>query len=205
LKKNKLKILAAGDIHGDTRLAKKLSEKAKKENVDLVVLCGDLTYAESSTSGIIHPFVKNKQKVILIPGNHETIATANFLADMYGVTNLHGYSIQIDDIGIFGCGSAEIGPFPIKDSDIFKILKKGSNKVKNSKKKIMVTHVHPEKTLMAQLSTFVQGSKAVRKAIKELKPDFLFCSHVHEAEGIEEKIGKTKVINVGREGKIIEI
>jgi len=203
--KNKLKILAAGDIHGDTRLAKRLSEKAKKENVDLVILCGDLTYSDTSTSGIIHPFVKNNQKVVLIPGNHETIATANFLADLYGATNLHGYSIQIDNVGIFGCGSAEIGPHPIKDTEILKILKKGSEKIKKSKKKIMVTHVHPEKTLMAQMSNFVEGSKAVRKAVKELKPDFLFCSHVHEAEGIEEKIGKTTVINVGREGRIVEI
>jgi Icc-related predicted phosphoesterase len=33
----------------------------------------------------------------------------------------------------------------------------------------------------------------------------LICSHIHEAAGIEEKLGKTKVINVGTEGKIIEV
>ena len=45
-----MKILAAGDIHGDSALAEKLAKKAEDENVDLVVLCGDLTYAEQSTS-----------------------------------------------------------------------------------------------------------------------------------------------------------
>jgi Icc-related predicted phosphoesterase len=45
----------------------------------------------------------------------------------------------------------------------------------------------------------------VKKAIDVLQHDILLCSHVHEAEGIEEKIGKTKVINVGREGRIIEL
>jgi len=30
-------------------------------------------------------------------------------------------------------------------------------------------------------------------------------AHIHEAEGAEEYIGKTKVINVGRNGRIIEI
>jgi len=67
-----MKILAAGDIHSDPKLVKHLAEKAEKENVDLVILCGDLTYAEQSTTGIIGPFVKKNKKVVLIPGNHET-------------------------------------------------------------------------------------------------------------------------------------
>ena len=46
---------------------------------------------------------------------------------------------------------------------------------------------------------------AVREAIERFQPDLALCGHVHEAEGIEEKIGKTKLINVGRQGKIIEI
>jgi len=36
-----MKILAAGDLHGDINAAKKLAEKAKKQKVDLVVLSGD--------------------------------------------------------------------------------------------------------------------------------------------------------------------
>ena len=41
-KEEKLKILAAGDIHGDTDLAERLAERAEKEHCDLVILCGDL-------------------------------------------------------------------------------------------------------------------------------------------------------------------
>jgi Icc-related predicted phosphoesterase len=58
---------------------------------------------------------------------------------------------------------------------------------------------------MEKFSSFIPGSDGVRKAIDQLKPDILLCSHVHEAEGLEEKIGKTRVINVGKKGKIIEI
>ena len=47
--KKKSKILAIGDLHGDTGLVKKLAKKAKDENVDLVILTGDLTFAEQST------------------------------------------------------------------------------------------------------------------------------------------------------------
>ena len=46
MESKKLKILASGDIHGDTTQARRLADQAEKENVDLVVLCGDLTYAE---------------------------------------------------------------------------------------------------------------------------------------------------------------
>jgi len=200
-----MKILAAGDIHGDTGLARSLADKAKKEKVDLVVLCGDLTYGEKSTSGIIGPFVKNKKKVVLIPGNHETIATADFLAELYDVKNLHGYYIKCGDIGLFGCGGANIGLFQLSEDEIFKALKRGFDGLKDVKTKIMVTHVHPEKSLMEKFTKFFPGSKGVRKAIDTFKPDILLCSHVHEAEGIEEKIGKTTVINVGRKGKIIEV
>ncbi len=200
-----MRILAAGDIHGDISLAKRLAEQAEKEKVDMVILCGDLTYAESSVEGIIGPFVKKNKKVLLIPGNHETIATADFLAELYGVTNLHGYSLKVYDIGLFGCGGANIGLSQLPEGEIFSILKKGFEKIKNTRMKLMVTHVHPSGSLMGKLSSFVPGSSGVRKAVDNLKPDILLCSHVHEAEGVEEMIGGTKVINVGRKGKVLEI
>lgn len=204
-KEHKLRILAAGDLHGDTSLATKLAEKAKREKVDLVILCGDLTYGEASTEGIVGPFVKRKEKVLLIPGNHETIATADFLSELYGVKNIHGYSVKYKDVGIFGAGGANIGLFQIPEGEMFDLLKKGYDKIKYIKKKIMVTHVHPEGSKMDKFTKFFPGSTGVKKAIDTFKPDLLLCSHVHEAEGIEEIIGKTKVINVGRKGKIIEI
>ena len=203
-----MRILAAGDIHGDTKLAQELAKKAEKENVDLVVLCGDLVASDLNTAGIIGPFIKKNKKVILIPGNHETLATADFLAELYGATNLHGYSVQFgkqNELGLFGCGLANIGQFALQEQEIYDLLKKGYNYVKKSKKKIMITHVHPSGTLMEKLSHFVPGSSGIKKAVQQLKPDILLCSHVHEAEGIEEKIGSTLVINVGRKGKILEI
>ena len=201
-KHTKLKILAAGDIHGDIDLAEKLAERAKKEKVDLVVLCGDLTLRESSTENIIGPFKKRNEKVLLIPGNHETIATADFLAQQYGMKNLHGYSVNYKDVGIFGAGGANIGLFQLDEKELYDLLKKGNDKVKYLKKKIMVTHVHPSGTKMEKFTKLVPGSDGVKRAVDKLRPDLLLCSHVHEAEGIEEKIGKTKVINVGKKGKI---
>lgn len=200
-----MKILAFGDIHGDSRLAEKLAEKAEKENVDLVVLCGDITYMDEHPTNLLGPFVKRNKKVVLVPGNHESVATADFLAQMYGVKNLHGYSVSSGDVGLFGCGGANIGINQIEDKEVLSLLRKSYKGIQNSKTKIMVTHVHPSGSTMEKFSKLVPGSDGVRKALDELKPDILLCSHVHEAEGLEEKIGKTRVINVGKTGKIINI
>ena len=199
----KIKILAVGDIHGDTGLVKKLAEKAKKEEVDVVILAGDLTFVEQLVKNLISPFIKAKKQVLLIPGNHESNATINFLAEMYPNTkNIHGHSIKKGDVGIFGAGGGDvINVTP--DKEIFKALKQGHEKIKDSKKKIMVTHMHP-KGSKAEFSGF-EGSKAVKKAIEEFKPDILISAHIHEASGIEEKIEGTKVINVSRKAKIFEI
>ncbi len=200
-----MKILAAGDLHGDTRLAEALAERAEAEKVDLVVLCGDITHMEQSTENLIGPFAKRNEKVVIVPGNHESVATADFLAQLYGITNLHGYSIKAGDVGLFGCGGANIGIHQISEDEIYDMLKKGHEQVKGMKTRIMVTHVHPAGTRMEKFTQIFSGSDGIRKAIEAFKPDIMLCSHVHEADGIEEMVGSTKVINVGKKGKIIEL
>ncbi len=200
-----LRIFSAGDIHGDTRLAERLAEEAKDKHADLVVLCGDLTFFEKSTDNIIGPFKKRNLKVLLIPGNHETMATADFLAKVYDVKNIHGYSVKYKDVGIFGAGGANIGISQLSEKEIYDMLKKGFEYIKYLDKKIMVTHVHPSDSKMEKFTQFFPGSTGVRRAIDKFQPDILLCSHVHEAEGLEEKIGKTRVISVGKRGKIIDI
>lgn len=199
----KMKILAASDLHGDISAARKLANRAKKENVNLVILCGDIESGDNAEK-IIEQFVKYDKKVLLVPGNWDSFATPDFLADIFGVKNIHGYSVKYDDIGIFGCGGADIGPLTmVTEREIFNTLKKGHDKISYLKKKVMVTHMHPS----GSKSEFsgISGSASIRRAIEKFKPDLLLHGHIHEASGIEEKIGKTLVLNVGREGKIIEI
>ncbi len=201
---SKTKILAVGDIHGDSRLMKKLAEQAKKEHVDIVILAGDLTYAEQEFKDVIKPFTDLKKQVLLIPGNHESVATIDFLAQIYApAKNIHGYSFAKDKLGIFGAGGADIGIHTIKDSEIYDLLKRGNESVKGLDKKIMVTHIHPQGT-KSEFSGF-PGSKAVRKAIEKFQPDVAICAHIHEAAGMEDMIGKTRVINVSRRGKVFEV
>ncbi|MBI2105897.1 metallophosphoesterase family protein [Candidatus Woesearchaeota archaeon] len=200
-----MKIMALSDIHGDINLVRAKAEEAKKANVDFVLLCGDLTLNDSRTEGIIGPFKEKGLKVGIIPGNHEPTSTINFLTERYKLVNLHGYSYYLDRVGMFGCGSANIGLFQLSEEEIFNFLEKGHKSIEDKRKKIMVTHVHPSGSLIEKFTHFFPGSDAVRYAIEKFQPDLALCGHVHEAEGIEELIGKTRVINVGRKGKILEL
>ncbi|HLC87379.1 MAG TPA: metallophosphoesterase [Candidatus Nanoarchaeia archaeon] len=202
--KSKTKILAVGDIHGDTGLIKKLAEKAKRENVDLIILAGDLTFFEKDTENLIGPFIKAEKEVLLVPGNHESVATINFLSEMYpNAKNIHGYSFKKGDLGIFGAGGANMIGSKTRDKEIFELLKKGHEEVRDSQKKIMVTHMHHAGS-KAEFSGF-KGSEGVRRAIKDFQPDLLISAHIHEAGGLQEKLGKTKIINVSRTPTIFEI
>lgn len=199
-----MKILAASDIHGDSKLTKKLAERAERERVDVVVLCGDILGMVDSKN-LIKPFKDKGQKVLLLPGNWDSVGTADFLASFYGVRNIHGYSASYEDVGFFGAGGADIGPFATTEKELMETLDKAHSglKARGIERKVMLTHMHPA----GSKSEFsgIEGSASIRKAIRKFQPDFLLHGHIHEASGFEELIGKTRVINVGREGKIIEV
>jgi putative phosphoesterase len=202
-----MKILAASDTHGDKKSIDALAKRAEEENVDLVILCGDLTFADADDTGIIGPFKKINKKVIILPGNHETFATAEFLAKQYapGVYNLHGRSVLLyDEIGIFGCGSANIGLFEMSDKEIKSTLKKAFEPIKNAKRKILITHAPPYGGKIDALWQHV-GSRGIKDIIEETKPDLCLCGHIHETFGMHQRMGHTEVINVGPKGVTINI
>ncbi len=197
----KFKILAASDFHGDSSASKKLAEKAEKEKVDLVVLAGDITGA-IETENILKPFIDKGKKVVFVPGNWESSEVADFLTKLYGIKNVGDHYVKYQDVGIFGIGSPDWS-FDIDNKKTFKKLKKDFEKIKDLEKKIMVSHINPAGT-KSEFSG-IAGSKELRKAIDELQPDLFISGHIHEAEGLSEKIGKTKVVSVGKKGSIIEI
>jgi uncharacterized protein len=199
-----LRILSAGDLHGNQFLAEKLANKAIKEKVDLVILCGDLI-EEESAENILKPFKDKNIKMLFVHGNHESKASADFLAYINKAKLLHGYGVKYEDIGFFGCGSANIGINGLSEKEIFDTLEKAHDKISYLKKKVMVTHVHPADTSMEKFSQFIKGSTAVNDAIKKFKPDILLCSHVHEAQGLEEQLEGTRIINTGPKGRIIDL
>jgi uncharacterized protein len=198
-----MKILALSDVHGDKSFIREMAEKGASEKVDLVLLAGDLVDHLGNPEGLVGPFREKGLEVAVLPGNHEGMAEIGFMVDKYGAKDLHGYVIKKGDVGIFGCGYADIGLHQLTESDFFNTLKKAHDSLGDIKKKIMVTHIHPSDSILG--FGMFEGSTGVRKALDQFKPDIHICGHIHETHGIEEMIGATKVINVGKTGKIIEL
>ena len=199
-----MKILTASDIHSDKNSVKKLTKKADKEKADLVILAGDLTYFDMDWKGMIGPFLEKKKQVLFVPGNHDSLGTAAVLVKKYDIKNLQDYSVIIDDVGFFGCGGANIGLNFTDEEDFFEILYRGFKYIKNAKKKVMVTHLHPSGSMVEKKCGF-EGSEAIRKAIEKFQPDIHIFGHIHETEGLEEKIDNTVSICTGKKGKIVEV
>lgn len=201
-KNNKLRILAAGDLHGSSDLAERLAKKAKKGNVDLVILAGDIHGQVKKARGLIKPFKKNKTKVIFVPGNWDTSEESSSIQKIYDIKNIDGYYVNYKGVSILGIGSPDFA-LDIDKKESWDKLKKNFERITVNNKKILVSHIHISGS-KAEFSGF-PGSKILRKAVKKFEPDIVISSHIHEAEGIEELIGKSKIIQVGRNGKILEI
>jgi putative phosphoesterase len=201
MEKKKFKILAASDIHGDSDASKKLAEKAKKEKVDLVILAGDLTGA-IETENIIKPFIDRKQRVVFVPGNWDSSESAEFFSKLYGVKDVGKHYVKYDDVGVFGIGSPD-WQMDLNEKRTMKKLEEDFDKIKDLEKKIMVSHLHAADT-KAEFSG-IEGQEVLRKAIEKFQPDIFLSGHIHEAEGLKENIGNTRVFNLGKKGKIIEI
>lgn len=203
-----MKILAASDVHADQKAMKDLAKKAKKENVDLIILAGDLSIFGRGLDGLLKPLVETNKKVAIIPGNHESEADVFMLKRRYPdvIYDLHNYAFKIGEIGFFGCGLANIGPNELSEEEISRRIQKSFDYIKNSKRKIMVVHTPPYKTKLDVIGKdFNVGSTAVRDMIEKLKPDKCICGHIHETFNLEDRLGETIIINAGPKGKIIEI
>ena len=201
-----VRFLAFSDHHADARLQTRMYDAAKKHSIDLVFIPGDFSpHGEDQVPhGMVGPFLSLKSKVYVLHGNHETEASVRFVEQKYGLKPFEGF--MHEGVGFFGAGGADIGPFPTSDVEIFETLKVSHDKIKGAKKKVMITHVHPSGSMIEQMCPVDgTGSDAVRKAIDTFKPDLVICGHIHEAGGIEETIGKTKIVNIACTGKVFEL
>jgi Icc-related predicted phosphoesterase len=197
----KLRILAAGDLHGDLAAARKLSAKGKKAKVDLVVLAGDIYGYMGEGEGILEAFAKAGQKVVFVPGNLDF--DENLIDLSRSGKNIHKYYVTYGDVGILGIGSPN-WKLSLNKKDL-NAIRDNFSRMKH-KKRVLVSHLHPSGTNVEDLG-FIGGTGdgVLRDAVEEFNPDLLIAAHIHEGEGIEDVINGTRVVQVGKRGTVLEI
>ena len=201
-----MKILAFTDIHGSMAALKRVEQKVKAQNPDLLVCAGDISIFEHGIIGIMRRLEKLNKKIVIIHGNHEDASTFIKYSKLFrNILFIHKKQFALGNALFLGYGG---GGFSVIDKEFEKISKSKFKKIIKSskgKKIILVTHAPPYRTKLDRLSHGHSGSKSIRHFIEKNKVDLLICGHLHENFGKEDKIGKTKVINPGPFGTMIKI
>lgn len=206
IKMSKIRFLATGDIHSDKKLINCIKNSVELEKIDFVVLIGDISEKKDDFKDILEIF-KEKQ-IFMVPGNHESKRKLSILQENYNVHLVGNQPVLVhDDLAFFGSNYVNQGPYEIHEQLILNNLIENFNSVKDVKCKIMLHHVPPFGTKIGDASPyfpFIGGSFAVREFLENFSPDMTLVGHIHETSGLEERVNKTRVINVGRTFKVFE-
>ncbi len=177
----------------------KILEKSKE--CDVLVCCGDLSVFSSGLENSMMMLKKAKKKVLIIHGNHEDQEDVERLCDGKNLIFMHKKVLTIDDVTFAGYGG---DGFSERDLGLEKWAKDAKNKING--KFVFFTHAPPYNTKLDNLPGWGhRGSKSVRDSIEILQPDLFASGHFHETFLKQDKIKKTKLINPGDEGIIVEI
>ncbi|MBN2251696.1 MAG: metallophosphoesterase [Candidatus Altiarchaeota archaeon] len=203
-----MRILCIADIHGDIEAAGKAKEYAIKNAADLVLILGDfpghrvfhnIELALKEAGDILDVF--KGLNVLAIPGNCDPQGIP-LLFEERGV-NLHEKVRQVDCVTLAGFGGSSPTPFDtpyeMSEEEMYSRLKVLMERVEDKDRMVLALHCPPKDTKCdAAGSGTHAGSASVRGIIEEFQPALALCSHIHEAGGSTDVIGKTRIANIGR-------
>ena len=199
-----MRIFAISDLHGDATLARNAAEHAREHDADVVMIAGDISNFGRAFTGVIAPFRDLNVPLLIVSGNHDDPERIARLAAEYDAVHLDGYGVVISGIGFIGTRGLNLGASRQDHEQIHEYLTRAKHYT-NTERIVSMTHGHPSGTLMEHLSAHVSGSESIEALIKDLAPAVHICGHVHEAAGLVEEIGTTKLVNVARNPTIIDL
>ncbi len=211
-----MKILAFTDIHGHAKnlgyvsasqTLKKLDhfKKTIKENdIDFAICCGDITYFGEEIEAIMKKIGDLGVDVLLIHGNHEEEDEVRLLSKKYdNIHFLHGKMEKIGNFVFIGYGG---GGFSRRDSEFVETMKTLTNKLDKKEKIVLFTHAPPHGTKIDFRPPYGHvGNIDYREFIEKHNVVLAMAGHIHEGFGLQQKLGKTTILDPGPDGKIIDL
>jgi len=189
-----VKILAFSDLH--LARARAADLVAASAAADLVIGAGDfcnmregLDHAMQMLSGMAAPMV-------VVPGNAES-ADELGTAALPNMTVLHGTSVEIDGLRLFGLGyGVPMTPFGEWSCDLSESLAEQMLDA-CTETDILITHSPPKGLVDLTSGGLSVGSTAIRAAIERIQPQLALCGHIHDSWGERGHIGDSEVVNLG--------
>ena len=198
-----MKLLAFSDLHTDLDGARKLVERAGE--ADVVIGAGDFASVHKGLEETIETLSAIETPTVLVPGNNETEEALRTASEGWeAATVLHGDSAEFNGTSFYGLGAGvPVTPwdwsFDLEESEAAELLEKAPEGG------VFVVHSPPKGHCDVSGSGEHLGSTAIAEAIEAKAPRLAVCGHIHESWGAEAKIGDTQVINLGPDGRLIEL
>ena len=197
-----LKLQIFSDIHNDWRtLQHLLSVQA-----DCYIAAGDQVSWSRGLEACGKILQTRGEQVYVLPGNHESSQEIAAMCARFGLHDFHGQHIEVGKWHVAGLGYSNPTPFNTPGEYSEPQIAERLARFDGFTPLVLVCHAPPYGTTLDQIRPGLHaGSRAVREFIDQSQPEYFFCGHIHEAEGREERFGKTLARNVGKPGHLLEL
>ncbi len=198
-----MRFLLFSDLHGDETACAALVEKAC--HADLVIGAGDYANFRKNLKNTLKILSAIEVPVVLVHGNHESSVELKNACSRYdNFFVLHGNTVELNGYTFVGLGAGvPITPFgswsvDLSEEDALGLLPD------IKKKFIFISHSPPYSCLDQMFDGRNIGSRTVLNYIRQSKPLFVVCGHIHEQWGKSDSIEGVSVINAGPLGIYME-
>jgi len=197
-----MKLLVFSDIHGDLGALARLMDT----EADYYVAAGDLVSFGRGLDRCGDILARRADRLYLLPGNHETAAQTAALCREFGLQDFHEQHAQWGRYQVAGLGYSCPTPFHTPGEYSEEELAARLEKFAALKPLVLIAHAPPLGTPLDRVRGGLHaGSRALREFIDRYQPDYFFCGHIHEAEGVSIQMGATRAHNVGKRGYLLDL
>jgi Icc-related predicted phosphoesterase len=197
-----VKLLIFSDIHSNH----KELERLMAIEADYYFAAGDLVNWARGLEACGEILKPRGERVYVLPGNHESAAQIAALCTQFGLHNFHEQTLRMGRHHVAGLGYSNPTPFNTPGEYSEAELAERLARFEPLVPLVLICHAPPFGTALDRVRDGLHaGSRSVREFVDRHQPEYLFCGHIHEAEGVEIAIGKTKAVNVGKRGYLLEL
>ena len=200
-----MRILFFSDIHSDLKTLDRLMDQP----ADAYFCVGDLVSWARGLDKAGEILKRQAGKVFVIPGNHETAHDIETFCNDFGFENMHSRSRRFGPVHVAGLGYSNPTPFDTPGEYSEAELGERLEPFAALDPLVLACHCPPHNTAL-DLGGGKRhfGSTAIASFIERVSPRYFLCGHIHEAEGVQTRLGhegKTLGINVGKRGYLLDL